>query len=116
MAKVIFEVNNLRNNNSIGRLVVSNNGRDKGNFYIVANIKEQYLYLVNGSTKTIEKPKKKKKKHVILTNVIDVNIKNSIESQDKNANLKIKRFIKLNGTVKEVWLPYVKRWYYRNGR
>ena len=60
MAKVIFEVNNLRNNNSIGRLVVSNNGRDKGNFYIVANIKEEYLYLVNGSTKTIEKPKKKK--------------------------------------------------------
>ena len=102
MAKVIFEVNNLRNNNSIGRLVVSNNGRDKGNFYIVANIKEEYLYLVNGSTKTIEKPKKKKKKHVIRTNVIDVNIKNSIESQDKNANLKIKRFIKLNGTVKEV--------------
>lgn len=39
---------------------------------------------------------------MILTNVIDVNIKNSIESQDKNANLKIKRFIKLNGTVKEV--------------
>ena len=99
MAKVIFEVNNLRNNNSIGRLVVSNNGRDKGNFYIVANIKEEYLYLVNGSTVN---QKKKKKKHVILTNVIDVNIKNSIESQDKNANLKIKRFIKLNGTVKEV--------------
>lgn len=92
----------MQNDNLIGRLVVSNQGRDNGKYYIIISIVKNYLYLANGSTKTIEMPKKKKNKHVILTDVIDMNIKNSIQSQDKNANLKIKRFIKLNGTVKEV--------------
>lgn len=102
MAKVIFEVNNLQNDNLIGRLVVSKVGRDSGKYYIIIDVIENYLFLANGSSKTIEMPKKKKNKHVILTDVFDVNIKNSIKFHDKNANLKIKRFIKLNGTVKEV--------------
>ncbi len=102
MAKVIFEVNNLQKDNLIGRLVVSKVGRDNGKADIIINVREEYLFLANGSTKTIEMPKKKKSKHVILTDVVDKNIKNSIQFHDKNANLKIKRFIKLNGTVKEV--------------
>lgn len=102
MAKVIFEVNNLQRDDLIGRLVISKVGRDKGKVYIITNVNEQYLFIANGSTKTIEMPKKKKNKHVMLTDVVDKNIKNSIQFEDKNANLKIKRFIKLNGTVKEV--------------
>lgn len=102
MIKVIFEVNNLQRDDLIGRLVVSKVGRDNGKAYIITNVSDNYLFIANGSTKTIEMPKKKKNKHVMLTDVVDKNIKNSIQSQDKNANLKIKRFIKLNGTVKEV--------------
>lgn len=71
-------------------------------YIIVNNVDEDYVLVANGSTKTIEMPKKKKLKHVMLTNVIDEEIKSSLLSQDKNTNLKIKRFIKLNGTVKEV--------------
>ena len=71
-------------------------------YIIVNNVDENYVLVANGSTKTIEMPKKKKLKHMMLTNVIDEEIKSSILSQDKNTNLKIKRFIKLNGTVKEV--------------
>ena len=102
MTKVIFEVNNLQKDNLIGRLVVSKVGRDSGKAYIIIDVSDNYLFVANGLTKTIEMPKKKKNKHVMLTDIIDVNIKNSIEINDKNANLKIKRFIKLNGTVKEV--------------
>ena len=102
MTKVIFEVNNLQKDNLIGRLVVSKVGRDSGKAYIIIDVSDNYLFVANGLTKTIEMPKKKKNKHVMLTDIIDVNIKNSIEFNDKNANLKIKRFIKLNGTVKEV--------------
>ena len=117
MAKVIFEVNKLQNYDLIGRVVISLAGRDKDSKYVVIkHIDDQYILVANGSTKTIEMPKKKKIKHLMLTTVINYDIKNYILSQNKNTNLLIKRFIKLNGTVKEVWLPYVKRWYNRNGR
>lgn len=103
MAKVIIEVKKLQNNDLIGRLVISKVGRDKDKMYIITNIlDETYVELTNGSTKIKEMPKKKKLKHLVLTDVVDEGIKSSILSQDKNINLIIKRFLKLNGTIKEV--------------
>ena len=46
--------------------------------------------------------KKKKIKHVVLTEILDDELKSCIISKDKNANLKIKRFLKLSSTNKEV--------------
>lgn len=103
MTKVIFEVNELQDKDLIGCLVVSTAGRDKDARYIlVKHIDEQNVLVANGATKTFEKPKKKKLKHLLLTSVINEEIITSILLQDKNLNLKIKRFIKLNGTIKEV--------------
>ncbi|MFR5265686.1 hypothetical protein [Clostridium sp.] len=102
MARVIVEVNSLQNKDLIGRLVISNAGRDKGSCYVVLeSLSDNLLLLVNGSSKTILLPKKKKLKHLTLTNVIDGEVRDSILSQSRNADLIIKRFIKLNGT-KEV--------------
>ena len=93
----------MQNNDLIGRLVISKVGRDKDKVYIITNMVDQsYVELTNGSTKTKEMPKKKKLKHLVLTDVMDEGIKSSILSQDKNINLIIKRFLKLNGTIKEV--------------
>jgi hypothetical protein len=39
-------------------------GHDKG--YIVKEVKGKYAFLINGTTKPISKPKKKKVKHVAL--------------------------------------------------
>ncbi|MGL5614852.1 MAG: hypothetical protein ACRDD2_01270 [Sarcina sp.] len=95
-------MNSLQNNDLIGRLVVSSTGRDKGSFYVVLEkISDNLLLLVNGSSKTMLLPKKKKLKHLTLTNVIDEEVYASIQSNCRNADLIIKRFIKLNGT-KEV--------------
>ncbi|HHD2752072.1 TPA: hypothetical protein ACOTG0_000842 [Clostridium perfringens] len=86
----------------IGRLVTSNAGRDIGKSYIVIEVVDDYLLVANGATKTIEMPKKKKIKHVVLTEILDDELKSCIISRDKNVNLKIKRFLKLNRTNKEV--------------
>lgn len=48
----------------LGDIVVSLKGRDAENLYIVSKIEDDYVFLVDGKGKTINKPKKKKIKHV----------------------------------------------------
>ena len=117
MAKVIIEVKSLQNNDLIGKVVLSKCGRDKDQYYVIINkIDDNYFLISNGSNKTIQMPKKKKKKHLVVLEYVDDDIKSSIMLNDKGTDLKIKRFLKLKGIVKEGWLPYVKRWCNRNAR
>ena len=74
----------------IGMLARSKAGHDKGHVYVIYNIEEAYVYLVDGEIRTIEKPKKKKKKHVQLilekhelSNIDDVGIKRILKLFDK---------------------------------
>ena len=102
MAKVIIEVKSLQNNDLIGKLVISNSGRDKNQMYVIVdNIDDDYYLLSNGSNKTIQMPKKKKIKHFIVLENVDDEIKASLILKDKGTDLKIKRFLKLKGIVKE---------------
>lgn len=39
-------------------------GHDAGRFYVIIGIDREYVYLADGRLKTVEKPKKKKVKHV----------------------------------------------------
>ena len=41
-------------------------GREKGEIFLVVSADSNYAYLVNGTTRTIENPKKKNKKHLHL--------------------------------------------------
>ena len=50
----------------VGMLARSKAGHDKGHVYVIFDVDETYVYLVDGVIRTIEKPKKKKKKHVQL--------------------------------------------------
>lgn len=52
----------------IGDYVESLRGRDTNNVYIVKHVDGDYVYLVDGKGKTVDKPKKKKIKHVKLLN------------------------------------------------
>ena len=117
MTKVIIEVKNLQNNDLIGKVVLSICGRDKDHYYvIVKKLNDDYYLLSNGRTKTIQMPKKKKLKHFNVLEDVNDEINASVISQDRGADLKIKKFIKEKGIVKEGWLPYVKRWCNRNAR
>ena len=74
----------------VGMLARSKAGHDKGHVYVIYNIEEAYVYLVDGAIRTISKPKKKKKKHVQLilekhelSNIDDVGIKRILKLFDK---------------------------------
>lgn len=59
----------MKNNKIIvGDIVKSTAGRDKGNLYIVQQIVDKdFALLVDGKTKLLSKPKKKRLKHLCKT-------------------------------------------------
>lgn len=74
----------------VGMLARSKAGHDKGHVYVIIKEEEAYVYLADGSIRTIERPKKKKKKHVQmicekheLSEVDDVGIKRILKRFDK---------------------------------
>jgi len=92
----------LQNNDLIGKVVFSKAGRDKKHLYVVVRqIDNDYVLLCNGDTKSMEMPKKKKIKHLSILEDVDDEIISLIKSCDKSTDLKIKRFLKLRGIVKE---------------
>jgi ribosomal protein L14E/L6E/L27E len=102
MTKVIIEVKSLQNNDLIGKVVLSTAGRDENHYYVIVDkVDDEYYLLSNGSTKTIQMPKKKKIKHFNVLEDVDDEIKASIISKDKGTDLKVKKFLKLKGIVKE---------------
>ena len=49
----------------IGDVVSSTAGRDQGCLFYVICTEDQYVTLVNGRNRPLEKPKRKKRKHVV---------------------------------------------------
>lgn len=70
-----------------GMLAKSKAGHDKGHLYVIYDVDETYVYLVDGQIRTIDKPKKKKRKHVQI-----ICEKHEIEGKDDVA---VKRILKL---------------------
>ena len=74
----------------VGMLARSKAGHDKGHVYVIYNIEEAYVYLVDGIIRKIENPKRKKRKHVQvicekhdMTGMDDVGIKRILKLFDK---------------------------------
>lgn len=55
----------------IGGYVLSNAGHDLGKCYVIIDIDGEYVYLVDGKIRTLDRPKKKKKKHVRTLGICD---------------------------------------------
>jgi len=49
---------------NIGDIVISINGRDAGKRFLVITVEDSYSQIVNGKTRRLEKPKRKKHKHL----------------------------------------------------
>lgn len=72
----------------VGMLAKSKAGHDKENVYVVISIDDSYVYLADGRIRTLEKPKKKKYKHVQIIRKINTDI-------PVTDNVAIKRILKL---------------------
>lgn len=78
----------------IGEFAKSKAGHDKDEIFIIFNIEEEYVYLVNGKSRTVDKPKKKKLKHIQVINLTDNELQKKIEANITVRNEDVKRAIK----------------------
>jgi hypothetical protein len=72
---------------NVGAVVLSIAGREKNDIFLVKETRGEYAYLVNGSTRTIENPKKKNKKHLHLlckSELTGLNMSELTDAQVKN--------------------------------
>ena len=63
----------------IGQFVKSKAGRDKGHvMIIIGRVDEQHVLVVDGDLRKLEKPKKKKVRHLVKFGALDVEIQSAI--------------------------------------
>ena len=72
-------------------LIVSKAGRDKGQLYYVIDTDEQYVYLVDGKSRKLEKPKRKKRKHVEQVPRTESRIAEKIRNGEKVLNSELRK-------------------------
>ena len=63
-----------------GQIVFSISGRDKGRAFIIYDYNDEYVFIVDGDVRKLDKPKKKKIIHIQMSKHIDKDIRNKIET------------------------------------
>ena len=72
-------------------IVLSLNGRDKDKRFLVVQVQGEYSLLVDGKGRRVDKPKRKKNKHLKLLDKYDGFIAEKILNNEKVTNNEIRR-------------------------
>ena len=75
----------------ISDVVVATAGRDQGKLFYVVGTDPVYLMLANGKDRTMDKPKRKKRKHVQKVLRPETRVAGKIASGDKVLNSELRR-------------------------
>ena len=76
---------------NISDVVQSTAGRDQGQWFYVIEADPIYLMLANGKDRTLEKPKRKKRKHVTKVLRSETRVAEKMRSGDKVLNSELRR-------------------------
>ena len=92
-----------------GKFATSRAGQDKGRLYVVLGEEEKYAYLSDGRLRTVDKPKRKLKKHIqIIHRKVDQELLGKLEKKEKVLDEEIKYAIKQYNNLKTEGM-YVKK-------
>ena len=72
-------------------LVVSKAGRDQGQLFYVIDADEQFVYLADGKSRRLEKPKRKKRKHIEQIPRTESRIAEKIRNGEKVLNSELRK-------------------------
>ena len=76
---------------NISDVVVSTAGRDKGSLFYVIGTDETYLFLANGKDRTLDKPKRKKRRHIQKVLRSETRVADKLRLGDKVLNSELRR-------------------------
>ena len=78
-----------------GMLAWSRAGHDTGQLYVIMRVQDEYVFLTDGRLKPLEKPKKKKKKHIQIIRQIPPELETMPDGNVKNEDIRrvIRRFV-----------------------
>jgi len=63
----------------VGRVVQSRAGRDAGReFLVIRELDQAYVLIADGGLRTIDRPKKKKRRHLLPTARLDANLREKL--------------------------------------
>ena len=72
-------------------IVKSIAGRDKGKYFFVLEIEDEFLLLADGKTRKLESPKRKKRKHTAFVMRFNCRVAEKIRSEEKITNSELRR-------------------------
>lgn len=79
---------------TIGQVVKSKAGRDKGRIFLVLDIiDDQHILIVDGDLRKLDNPKRKKIKHLIVYNTVLPEVKYKCDNNIKMNNAFIRKLL-----------------------
>ena len=81
----------LPDNINISDVVVSTAGHDQGEIFYVIGMDDQYLYLANGKDRSLDKPKRKKRKHIQKVLRSETRVAEKLRNGDRVLNSELRR-------------------------
>ena len=78
-------------NFTVSDVVISTAGHDQGELFYVIDTDEQFLYLANGKDRSLDKPKRKKRKHVQKVLRSETRVVEKLIQGDKVLNSELRR-------------------------
>lgn len=86
----------------LGQVVHSKAGRDKDKYFLIVGIlNKDYVLISDGDLRKIEKPKKKKLKHLVIHEILASNIKEKFEANMKINNSDVKNYLNSLGLISQ---------------
>ena len=76
---------------NISDVVVSTAGRDQGELFYIIGTDPVYLFLANGKDRTLEKPKRKKRRHIQKVLRSETRVAEKLRLGDKVLNSELRR-------------------------
>lgn len=79
---------------TVGQVVKSRAGRDKGRIFLVVDIiDDQFVLVVDGDIRKLDNPKKKKLKHLIVYNTVLPELEYKVNNNHKINNAYIRKLL-----------------------